>query len=152
MKYILSFVGFVLVCLSIFVFGKSETDISDEYLRIHIIANSNNVEDQKIKYDVKDAVTQFLSTELKNAQNFEDAKQKIEQNLPQITSVSNDVLKCKGVAYFSNCSLSYEDVPTRAYENLILNGGKYQTLVIKLGNAEGDNWWCVVFPNVCFAD
>ena len=152
MKYSWGVVGLVIVCLSIFVFGKSEKNVSDDYLRIHIIANSNSVEDQKLKYDVKDAVTQFLGTELKNAQDFEDAKQKIEQNLPQITAVSNGVLKCKGASYLSNCSLSCEEIPTRAYDNLILGGGKYQTLVIKLGDADGDNWWCVVFPNVCFAD
>lgn len=152
MKYGLSFVGLVLVCLSIFVFGKGEKNVSDDYLRIHIIANSNSVEDQKLKYDVKDTVTQFLSAELKNAQNFEDAKQKIEQNLPKITAISNDVLKRKGVSYFSNCFVSCEEIPARAYDNLVLGGGKYQTLVIKLGDAEGDNWWCVVFPNVCFAD
>ena len=152
MKIVLSFVGLVFVCVSVFVFGNNSKDITDGYLRIHIIANSNDAKDQKIKYDVKDEIIKFLSPELKNTQNFASASQKIEQELQQISAVVDAVLKNRGATYLSNCFLSVEEIPTRAYDNLILKSGKYQTLIVKLGKAEGDNWWCVVFPNVCFYD
>ena len=152
MKIVLSFVGLVFVCVSVFVFGNNSKETTDGYLRIHIIANSNDAKDQKIKYDVKDEIIKFLSPELKNTQNFASASQKIEQELQQISAVVDAVLKNRGATYLSNCFLAVEEIPTRAYDNLILKSGKYQTLIVKLGKAEGDNWWCVVFPNVCFYD
>ena len=152
MKIVLSFVGLLFVCVSVFVFGNNSKDITDGYLRIHIIANSNDAKDQEIKYDVKDEIIKFLSPKLKNTQNFALASQKIEQELQQISAVADAVLKNRGVTYLSNCFLAVEEIPTRAYDNLILKSGKYQTLIVKLGKAEGDNWWCVVFPNVCFYD
>ena len=152
MKIVLSFIGLLFVCVSVFLFGNNSKDITDGYLRIHIIANSNDAKDQEIKYDVKDEIIKFLSTELKNTQNFALASQKIEQELQQISAVADAVLKNMGATYLSNCFLAVEEIPTRAYDNLILKSGKYQTLIVKLGKAEGDNWWCVVFPNICFYD
>ena len=152
MKYILCLVGAMFVCVSIFLFGGRHNMSKDDYLRIHIIANSNDVEDQKIKYDVKDEIAKYLSVELENLKNCDEAMRKIEEKLPQITQIANNTLNAKGVIYSAKCFLSQEEVPARIYDNLFLESGRYETLVVKLGKAMGDNWWCVVFPNVCFAD
>ena len=150
MKYILSFVGVVVIVLSC-VFMREENKVVDaDYMRIHIVGNSNSVEDQNVKYLVKDAVVEFLIPELSQAENKESAKQIIISNIPKITEVANQTLRMQGKNYTATVSIAQEDIPTRSYDDLVLESGIYECLKISLGQGKGDNWWCVVFPAVCF--
>lgn len=154
MKYILSFVGICLVCCGLFFCKETknynQTFANNDYMRIHITANSNSDRDQNMKYKVKDAVVDFLIPKLAYAENREQAEQIIFENLEGIKDVVKDLLQAENANYGAKFSIEPEKIPTRAYDNLVLNEGIYQCLKIDLGDANGDNWWCVVFPAVCF--
>lgn len=153
MKYILSFVGIVIIFCGIFLFGQKDVSanaINDDYMRIHITANSNSSFDQNLKYNVKDAVVEFLIPKLAYAENKEEASKIIAVNIFEIQNVVNQTLNNEGANYLSTISIAQEEIPTRVYDDLVLEEGIYDCLKIDLGNAKGDNWWCVVFPAVCF--
>lgn len=151
MKYLLgalSVVGIVLIFLfcPMNVAEKSEC----EYLRIHIRANSNLTEDQEVKYKVKDAVVDALIPLLADIQTFEEAKRVMAENFEFIESVANGVLEENGFCYGCEAEINNEFFPTRVYDNLTLEEGYYDALILNLGSGEGDNWWCLVYPAFCF--
>ncbi len=153
MKYILSFVGIGIICLAIFLCGGnnvSASALNEGYMRIHITANSNSVTDQNLKYKVKDAVVDFLIPKLAYAENKDEAAEIIALSLFYLQAVVNEVLKSEGVEYSATISITQEEMPARAYDDLVLEEGVYDCLKIDLGAGKGDNWWCVVFPAVCF--
>lgn len=126
--------------------GQTET----EYLRLHIRANSNSQEDQRVKYKVKDAIVEALIPLLSEAETKEQAKQIICDNYEYINSVADEVLKSEGFDYFANSKITTEQFPTRTYENITLEAGEYEAVIIELGTGTGDNWWCLVYPAFCF--
>ena len=144
----------LLVALAL-VFGISyfcgeNTSSNQEFLRIHIRANSNDVADQNVKYAVKKAVVDYLTPQLAEVCTKQQAMQVLEANLVQIQAVANSVLAQNGFYYTSNASLCSEVFPTRSYDGVVLDAGVYDALIVNLGSGEGDNWWCVVYPPLCF--
>ena len=129
-----------------------ETPIKTEYLRIHIRANSNQEIDQEVKYKVKDAVIKFLTPKIAECKTKELAEKLLTDNLNNIESVANETLVKNGFNYVAKANVKNELFPTRKYENLVLDGGFYDALIIELGSGKGDNWWCVVYPPLCFVD
>ncbi len=150
MKYILSVLAIVIVSVGIVFFREDPKSKTQDYLRIHITANSNSQEDQNIKYFVKDAVVEYLIPLLSEAENKNEAQEIIFENILNIEKVVNKALEASGKTYGCQISLSNENVPMRAYDDLVLESGVYECLKIDIGKAQGDNWWCVVFPAVCF--
>lgn len=123
---------------------------TDGYIRIHIRANSNAQVDQDVKYLVKDKVVECITPLAKDITSFESMYAVLQQNLGNIkTCVDNELALC-GYTYGSTIRLNREDFPTRAYEDLTLDAGIYDALIIELGEGVGDNWWCVAFPPLCF--
>lgn len=151
MKYVLGFFSVLAVILvfALCPFNARETK-EIEYLRIHIRADSNSVQDQNVKYKVKDAVVDALVPYLSEIKTFEEAKSFIENNYAMIEGVADEVLAREGFSYTASASLKNEHFPTRIYDNLTLKEGDYDALIINLGSGRGDNWWCVVFPAFCF--
>ena len=144
----------LLVALAL-VFGISyfcgeNTSSNQEFLRIHIRANSNDVADQNVKYAVKKAVVDYLTPQLAEVCTKQQAMQVVEANLVQIQAVANSVLAQNGFYYTSNVSICREVFPTRSYDGVVLDAGIYDALIVNLGSGEGDNWWCVVYPPLCF--
>ena len=123
---------------------------NEEYLRVHIRANSNSADDQRIKYLVRDAVVNYLTPVVADCQTKSEATEKISLKKRDLEYIADEVLKSGGFGYSSTVSVRNEQFPTRVYEDLTLEGGYYDALIIELGNAEGDNWWCVVYPPLCF--
>lgn len=121
-----------------------------EYLRIHIRADSNLEKDQSVKYLVKDRVVEYLTPILTNCHTKDSAEKALESNLKNIESVANEVLKSNGFSYTSSAKIRQENFPTRTYNDLTLDSGFYDALIINLGTGTGDNWWCVVYPPLCF--
>lgn len=121
-----------------------------KYLRIHIRANSNTAADQNVKYLVKDAVTLFTEPLVKHCKSFEAAYKIIEENLSDISKEADRALKNKGYNYGARARLAYEQFPARAYGETVLDSGFYDALIIELGTGTGDNWWCVIYPPLCF--
>lgn len=124
--------------------------VHTEYLRIHIRANSNDDKDQEVKYKVKDAVVEYLTPLLIECDSKKKAEAVINDNLNSIEEVANNVLFINGFSYKSSAKINNEEFPTRIYENLTLESGFYDALIIGLGDGTGNNWWCVVYPPLCF--
>ena len=127
-----------------------KTRENETYLRIHIRANSNLAIDQNVKYEIKDEIVEYLTPFLIEGKTFEKAIQIVSYHLSNIEKVANEVLKEKGFSYFAKAKLNEEFFPIRNYSSLTLESGFYDALVVSLGSGEGDNWWCVVYPPLCF--
>lgn len=121
-----------------------------EYLRIHVRANSNTALDQQIKYQVKDKVVEFLTPYIANCKTKKDATAMLEKSLNSIEKLSDELLVNCGYNYTAKAKLTNEQFPVRVYKGLTLDAGYYDALIIELGQGEGDNWWCVVYPPLCF--
>ncbi len=129
-------------------FNKST--LSEEYLRIHIRANSNSQIDQSVKYEIKDELVNYLTPYIANVNSKEDAIKLLNEKRLTLISITNKILKSKGLDYTSNVVVRNEKFPTRVYGEFTLEEGFYDAVIVELGNAKGDNWWCVVYPPLCF--
>ena len=144
------------ICLIISAVGADtvkKTQIVDEsVLRLHVIANSDSQEDQDVKIKVRDKVIEVLSEKLLNAKDQTEAKKIIAENLDLITETANQLLKENGFDYSATAEIGVFAFPKRQYGNVVYEAGNYEAVEIKLGRAAGKNWWCVVFPPLCFID
>ena len=150
-NFCISFTLFLIIILSLaacVITPKSNT--RTEYLRIHIRADSNIDAAQAVKYKVKDAVVEFLTPVISECDTKEKAERAISGNLAAIKSVADKVLYEQGFDYRATVKINNENFPTRNYGNFTLNEGYYDALIIELGSGRGDNWWCVVYPPLCF--
>ena len=123
-----------------------------DYLRLHIRANSNLEVDQNVKYKVKDEVVKFLTPHLCTVKTKKEAIKIVEGLNVFLTKKCKDVLKNEGFNYSVNVKISNEYFPTRTYVNTTLESGYYDAVIIELGEAVGDNWWCVMYPPLCFVN
>ena len=121
------------------------------YLRIHIRADSNAQDDQAVKYAVRDKVVEYLTPLVAFYTDKITALQGVAAHLTQIAQTAEGVLREKGFAYGARAELKRETFPSRVYGEEILPAGEYDALVLYLGSGQGDNWWCVVYPPLCFA-
>lgn len=123
---------------------------SNEYLRIHIRANSNESIDQNIKYQVKDCLVKYLTPYIADCKSKRQAEVLLKEKEEYLENTVNNLLKSNGFSYRSNIVVRSELFPTRVYEDFTLEEGFYDAVIVELGKAEGDNWWCVVYPPLCF--
>lgn len=121
-----------------------------EYLRIHIRANSNQQNDQNVKYQIKDLVVNYLSERVQNCASKEQAISVIKQNESAVKALIDGFLHKNGFNYKCEITILNEQFPTRVYNDVTLQAGYYDALIINLGSGKGDNWWCVVYPPLCF--
>lgn len=142
----------IVVILLIVILGTTYKQVNKDYLRIHIRANSNAEVDQLVKYKIKDEIVVTLTPYIANCESFDDVKIVISANLDLIDLVANNVLKQNGFNYTAKSKLCQEEFPTRTYNGYTLEQGFYDAIIVELGRAEGDNWWCVVYPPLCFTN
>ena len=130
---------------------KSEGANADtDFLRIHVRANSNSDEDQKVKYLVKDKVVEFITPYIKECVSKQTAIKVMESLTDEIEGVCESELKANGFNYSATAEIRKEKFPTRVYGSLTLEEDVYDALIIELGTGKGDNWWCVIYPPLCF--
>lgn len=129
---------------------STSAQAENEYLRIHVRANSNDQADQNVKYKVKDAVVEFITPYAAQCVDKQTAIEVINGILGGIEKVCDDVLRENGFNYSSRAQVRAEEFPTRVYGDLTLAAGIYDALIIELGTGKGDNWWCVIYPPLCF--
>ncbi len=120
---------------------------TDKLIRLHVIANSDSEMDQKIKLVVRDAVLSQADTLLSTCQDKESAVEIISQSLDILTQATNSVLA--DYDYKAVCTLEKCSFNTRTYDGFTLPAGEYDSLCIRLGDANGQNWWCVCYPGLC---
>ena len=116
-------------------------------MRLHVVAVSDSEEEQALKLNVRDAVIDYLSPILKDAENAEEAKKLIKDSIDGIAHAAQGAAEGRKVTV----SLGRERYPTRAYEGFSLPAGEYESLRVVLGEGKGHNWWCIVFPPLCLS-
>ncbi len=121
-----------------------------EYLRIHVRADSNEAEAQAVKYLVRDRIVEYLTPIVAECETKQEAMKRLQGALNDISAVASAVLKTEGFSYGASATLTKEQFPTRVYGEYVLPAGEYSALILRLGRGEGDNWWCVVYPPLCF--
>lgn len=123
--------------------------LNEELIRLHVVANSDSEADQTIKLRVRDAVVESLQSAMSDVADVEQAKAYLQENLPKIQEIANSVLKEAGYDGEAVVTLCKEAFDTRYYDTFTLPAGVYEALRITIGEGEGHNWWCVVFPTLC---
>lgn len=144
-----------LAVLSIFCFynktkAKEEVRIPDEAIRFRVLANSNSPRDQKIKEDVRDLMQSELYDLLKNAKSNNEAKSIIQDNIISFREILDDEMKGKEYSYTIDYGM--HDFPQKVYKGVTYEAGVYESLLVTLGEGQGDNWWCVLFPPLCLLE
>lgn len=119
-------------------------------LRLHIRANSNLTCDQDVKLSVRDEVIKYLTPILKNARSVNEAKTLIKENSSAVEKLCDETLREHGFFYGAELKIDEEYFPSRTYGELTLEAGVYEAVIINLGSGEGNNWWCVAYPPLCF--
>jgi len=147
----ISCVVFVFFLIAVFINENNKNEEANAcYLRVHIRANSNSESDQAVKYVVKQAVVDYLTPKIAEGSTFNEVYDVLNKNLKNIENVANNVLKENGFAYSSSAKLKEEFFPTRSYGDYTLDADYYDALIVNLGSGNGNNWWCVVYPPLCF--
>lgn len=123
--------------------------IPDESIRIRILANSNNIEDQLIKKVVKTNIELEVENDLKNSKTIETSRNIINRNLDKYENLVQNVLKNENKTQEVDIDFGYHYFPEKKYKGVKYESGEYESLLITLGEGKGDNWWCVLFPPIC---
>lgn len=123
--------------------------LREDILRLHVVADSDAQEDQQVKLQVRDAIIGSLREGLEKLTSPEEAYAYVEQMLPKLTQVANQVLRDAGFSQSAQVTLGQESFPVREYDTFSLPSGVYHSLRVTIGSGQGHNWWCVVFPQLC---
>ncbi len=127
-------------------------DIADSVFRLHIIANSDSEEDQSLKLKVRDELLSYMNDISKNCTSKEEVIELAKAHKDKFKEIANNVVRLNNFDYDVNVEIGSSDFPTKYYGDIALPSGTYDALKVTLGNAEGHNWWCVMFPPLCFVD
>ena len=139
---------------------KNEADkidnVSESYkeklIRFHVIANSDTEEDQELKLKVRDEIISYLQPKLENSSSIEESEKIITSEYDNLQSISRETIIDNGYEYDVKVGIEYSNFPTKQYSNVILPAGEYKALKVVIGEGKGKNWWCVMFPPLCFVD
>ncbi len=154
MKKRIKQVGFCLLLAALVWGGTLIADrqrLNEELIRFHVVANSDSAQDQALKLQVRDAVTESLTQAMADIADVEQAMVYLRENLSSIERIANETLAAAGCADRAVAQLMEEAFDTRYYDTFTLPAGAYEALRITIGDGEGQNWWCVVFPTLCMS-
>jgi stage II sporulation protein R len=126
--------------------------IPEQAIRLRIIANSDDPADQKLKRDVRDEIIKAVAEEVRGVEDEAAARDKIRAAVPQMNKIAEQVILSKGYAYDVKTDFGLVPFPTKLYGDKVYPAGDYEALRIQIGAAGGQNWWCVLFPPLCFVD
>lgn len=128
------------------------TDISNSVFRLHVIANSNSQEDQALKYQVRDALISYMNSICENIHSKEEAIKIAYEHKDNFYNIAKQVIYDNGFNYNVNIEIGNFSFPTKNYGDISLPAGFYDALKVEIGESSGQNWWCVMFPSLCFVD
>ena len=127
-------------------------NISDSVFRLHVIANSNSQEDQNLKYVVRDELIKYMNSICENISSKEEAIKIAKENKDEFYNIAKKVINNSGFDYDINIEIGNFSFPTKNYGDVSLPAGFYDALKVEIGSSSGQNWWCVMFPSLCFVD
>lgn len=144
-----------LMLLILLALGANTIEIAEEYdktqlIRFHVLADNNSKASQENKLAVKDAVVEFMQEELKDSQNVEESRRIIQEDMPQMQKIAEEVLAERNCADKVQICYGNYYFPVKYYGAFALPAGEYEAVRIILGEGKGENWWCVMFPPMCF--
>ena len=128
------------------------TDIADSVFRLHVIANSDSEEDQNLKYKVRDNLLSYMNNICANCKTKQEAISLVEENKENFKQIALDTIINEGYSYDVTINIGNFEFPTKNYGDISLPAGFYDALRVEIGEAKGHNWWCVMFPPLCFVD
>lgn len=151
------FILLLLLTLFIFVSALSyvtavSQDIKDSVFRLHVIANSDSNEDQNLKLKVRDSLLEYMNDLAKNCTSKEEVVQIAKDHQEEFKQIAEKVISDNGYSYPVSIKIGDSDFPTKTYGDISLPAGTYDALKVQIGEAKGKNWWCVMFPPLCFVD
>lgn len=131
---------------------NTSASLASNLIRLHVVANSDSPEDQALKRKVRDEVLKYMNDILKESKDIEQTKFIISSNIKQIQKIALTTISKENKEYPVAVSLGVFPFPTKMYGDIVLPSGNYQALKIVIGEGNGANWWCVLFPPLCFVD
>lgn len=131
---------------------RRQQDIAEEILRLHVVANSDSEEDQALKMEVKESIVTYLRGIMGDAKSVEEARLEIQKRLPEIEDLAREKMKMEGYDYEADAVLGKCYFPVKEYGDMTFPAGEYEALKVNLGKSAGKNWWCVMYPTLCFVD
>lgn len=158
MKKIISVMTFltilcgIILAVSYMKADASQKTIADKLIRFHVIANSDTTEDQALKLKIRDEVLKYMDPKFKTSKDIDESRKILRKNDEIIKEIAKKVVKENGYTYTIDTTLSHENFPVKSYGNITLPEGNYEAYRIIIGNGKGHNWWCVMFPPLCFTD
>ena len=151
MKKTLTYICCILFC-ALFLCAmpvSGEEKLYDNVIRLHVLANSNEEQDQALKLKIRDEILEKYGEELSATESIEEASERVALLLEDIKSTSEKVIEDEGYSYSVECFFDREYYPERVYEKATFPAGNYLSLRVIIGEGEGKNWWCVLFPPLC---
>lgn len=151
--FLILFLVLFFVIISIYSYVNAvSSDISSSVIRLHVIANSNSFEDQELKYKVRDSLLDYMNTINFNVSSKEEAEHNVLLHIEDFNSIAKDTIISNGFSYDTKVEFSNTFFPTKEYNNVVFPAGLYDSLKVIIGDGNGQNWWCVMFPPLCFVD
>ncbi len=132
--------------------STASEDYKDKLIRFHVIANSDSDEDQNLKLKVRDAIINYLQPKLLESERIEESEARRQKEDDELEKISKNIVLETGYNYDVKVGIDYSEFPTKQYSNVVLPAGEYKALRIIIGEGKGKNWWCVMFPPLCFVD
>ena len=153
MIIILSFLLFIYTSICAISYAQNvSTDIANSVFRLHVIANSDTSQDQDLKYKVRDNLLKYMNEICANCVTKQEAIDLVNKNKDKFEQIAEDTIKEEGYSYNVNIKIGNFQFPTKNYGDISLPAGYYDALRVEIGEAKGQNWWCVMFPPLCFVD
>lgn len=143
--------SFVFITISSYAISVS-TDLSNNFFRLHILANSDSEEDQDLKLKVRDNIIEYMETLTYDGLSKEEVVTLTQNHLDDFKKIAEETIKKEGFDYKASLKIDNFYFPTKVYGNISLPAGYYDGLKIEIGEAKGQNWWCSLFPPLCFVD
>lgn len=155
-RRVVSFLGMFGIAVGIFFLAGAyqerclQKSIATKILRFHILANSDVEADQELKLKVRDAIGTYLSEDLSGVTDLEECQSVVASKIPEIEAVANETMEQEGYSYATTAKLTRTQFPVKTYGDYTFPAGEYEALEVTIGAGEGHNWWCVLYPNMCF--
>lgn len=155
----LKFILILIFLLSIYIYfsalsyvNATSNDLKNNLFRLHVIANSDSKEDQNLKYIVRDNLLDYMNSLCANCSTKEEAISIAKEHINDFEKIATNTIIEHGYSYNISVEIGNFEFPTKQYGDISLPAGYYDALRVKIGEAKGQNWWCVMFPPLCFVD
>lgn len=142
---------YIFLCAYSYVSAIS-SDLYDSVFRLHVIANSDSQEDQDLKYVVRDNLINYMNEQSKNFSTKQEVIEYAKNHLDDLKQIAQNTIYEQEYSYNVNIEIGNFEFPTKSYGDITFPAGFYDALKVEIGKSEGQNWWCVMFPPLCFVD